>query len=104
MLAPCGQALASLRVEEGRPDEALAALRQSLALWYVPHPDSTQGQAAVTEKGGGSGAVKGPKGKQQVALMAEELPSYEFRLESVKLLLELEDTIETAAEVHRSNV
>lgn len=100
------QALASLRVEQGRPDEALAALQQSMALWYTPHPDSTQAQAAVQQAAaGGKKAKKGAKeaAKQQqqprAPLPPEERPSYEFRLESVKLLLELEDTVETAAEV-----
>lgn len=96
------QALASLRVEQGRPDEALAALQQSMALWYVPHPDSTQGKEAAAAKmpnSGNSGAKQGAAGKQRAVLTTEELPSYEFRLETVKLLLELEDTIETAAEV-----
>ena len=91
------QAVASLRVEQGRPDEALAALQQSMALWYVPHPDSTQGKEAAA----GKVANGGNSGGKRAALTAEELPSYEFRLETVKLLLELEDTIETAAEVHR---
>jgi hypothetical protein len=103
LLSP-GQALASLRVEQGRPDEALAALQQSMALWYVPHPDSTQGKeaaAANAANGGRSGAKQGATGKQRAGLTAEELPSYEFRLETVKLLLELEDTIETAAEVRK---
>jgi hypothetical protein len=102
LLSP-GQALASLRVEQGRPDEALAALQQSMALWYVPHPDSTQGKeaaAANTADAAKSGAKQGASGKQRASLTADELPSYEFRLETVKLLLELEDTIETAAEVH----
>ena len=97
------QALASLRVEQGRPDEALAALQQSMALWYVPHPDSTQGKEAAAGRvanGGNSGGKRAAAGQQRAGLTAEELPSYEFRLETVKLLLELEDTIETAAEVH----
>ena len=77
------QVLASLRVEQGRPQEALAALHKSMGLWYTPHPESSAGREA---------AGKAPPSPA-------EQPSYEFRLEAVKLLLELEDTIETAAEV-----
>lgn len=81
-----GQVLASLRVEQGRPHEALPFLRQSMALWYEQPPE---GPKAVGET---AAAASGPREVQ-------ELPSYEFRLETVKLLLELEDTINTAYHV-----
>ena len=76
--------LASLRVEQGRPDEALAFLRQSMALWYEQPPEGP---------GAADAAAAGCPQELQ------EPPSYEFRLETVKLLLELEDSINTAYHV-----
>lgn len=78
------QVLASLRVEQGRPEEALQFLHQSMALWYEQPPDGPEGPVAA------AGAA---------AQEVQEPPSYEFRLETVKLLLELEDTINTAYNV-----
>lgn len=71
------QVLASLRVEQGKPDEAMAFLQQSMALWYDDQPLSD--------------ADARPETRQS--------PSYEFRLETVKLLLELDETINTAYDV-----
>ena len=82
--------MASLRVEQGRPDEALAFLHQSMALWYEQPPDG--------DAPGGSGGGGDSGGHVQ------EPPSYEFRLETVKLLLELDDTINTAYNVWLSHV
>jgi hypothetical protein len=88
------QALCSLRRLQGREEDALLMLRQSLALWYRPSHD-------------GEGENPAPTGNeqknQQQAPMDEDdepsLPSYEFRFEAAKLLIELEETMETAADV-----
>ena len=85
------QALCSLRRLQGREDDALLMLRQSLALWYRPshdgegeHPNELQTQT------------------QNQSIDEDDepsLPSYEFRFEAAKLLIELEETMETAADV-----
>ena len=73
------QALASLRVEQGRPEEALTLLRQSMALWW--HDEDSPSAAADDP---------------------DRQPSYEFRFESAKLLLELDETVNMAIEVLES--
>ena len=56
------QALASLRQQQGKDEEALAVLRQSLALWFKPTPDSDAeeeegGTKAAAAAGGGAEAA-----------------------------------------------
>jgi len=65
------QALASLRQQQGKDEEALAVLRQSLAMWFKPTPDSEdedeeeeegeeEGKAAGKKVGGAAGLSCGP--------------------------------------------
>ncbi|PNW86960.1 hypothetical protein CHLRE_02g103050v5 [Chlamydomonas reinhardtii] len=99
-----GQALAALRYQQGRAADALEALRRSMSLWYTPTSKDEEGE----EGEGGMAAAKG--GEDEAMEDADEDseddsdeeddgPSYEFRIESAKLLLELEDTTATAIDV-----
>ena len=87
-----------MRVEQGRPDEALAALRQSMALWHrpaqQPEPDGGASDAEDLPAAAVSKEMDHGAWREE-----EEPPSFEFRFECVKLLLELEETVDTAVEV-----
>jgi kinesin family protein 5 len=135
------QALCSLRRLQGRDEEALQALRQSMALWF--QPDSSDEEDEDEEEGGGDGGAHGRRepaepaqqpapphaqgapaaeaaaaeaagsaeGSEQGGSQSEEeeeemdldpgapLPSYEFRFECAKLLIELDDSTDAAAQV-----
>lgn len=89
------QALSSLRHLQGQDDLALELLRQSLSLWHIPLPpgggeeriENGTNEVNMVEEAGASLEISGT------------LPSYEFRFETAKLLLELDDSMETAASV-----
>jgi len=88
------QAFCSLRRLQGREEDALLMLRQSLALWYRPSPD-LDGEQNI------EGQQQQSQQNQKTIDEDDEpsLPSYEFRFEAAKLLIELEETLETAADV-----
>lgn len=183
------QALASLRQQQGKEEEALAVLRQSLALWFKPDEsegeeveeaaEGAEGEAKAKAQAAAADKARARSGAARHALPApaqpplarnpsrpcltmlaftvlpslplsdstpsspsfslihfrpcppicpqepeedlgsqdtssdsdggidiemtddegEELPSYEFRFEAAKLLLELDDSVETASQV-----
>ncbi|GFR51970.1 hypothetical protein Agub_g14496, partial [Astrephomene gubernaculifera] len=109
------QALAALRYQQGRSAEALEALRRSMSLWYTPSSkEAEEGEEGEGQQAGGAGSKGGDDETMEDAgeegdneeegdddEEAEEQggPSYEFRIECAKLLLELEDTTATAIDV-----
>ena len=89
-----GQVLASLRYEQGRPEEALAELQKSMKLWFLEdHGVDEDGMADGEEE------EEGERDGEE-----REVPSYEFRFECAKLLLELDDSTEAAIQVLESLV
>lgn len=96
------QVLCSLRVEQGRPDEALAMLRKSIGLWFTAraHDSDTadgDGEQAGEEVPEGGSADEDSDMDEDGE--DDNTPSYEFRIETVKLLLELDETTDQALEV-----
>ena len=86
-----GQALASLRYEQGMPEEALMLLRKSMKLWF---PEDEEEQEEDANGGGCRGDMMADDNGTECAQ-----PSYEFRFECAKLLLELDDHTDTAIAV-----
>ena len=89
-----GQAMASLRYEQGRPEEALAQLRGSMKLWFRVEEEEVGDEEGMAE---GSAAAAGRMDEAEDAAQ----PSYEFRFECAKLLLELDEATDTAIQVCR---
>lgn len=81
------QVMASLRSQQGRSEEALEALRQSIAQWRSRRggrdvdPDAEEGEDMAEEH------------------MGEYDVSFEFRFETAKLLLELDENTDEAIDV-----
>ncbi len=96
------QGMCGLRVLQGREEEALELLMASLTLWRSDGDDKAGGET-------GEGGVHGdddesddaPHGGEEIDEENDpsSQPSYEFRFETAKLLLELDVTTETAAEI-----
>ena len=82
--------LASLKVELQKPDEALQHLRASMQKWLpalgrmLDDPDSDADESASAEDGQDTEA---------------QLPSFEFRFETAKLLVELDESTVAAVQV-----
>ena len=113
------QALCSLRRLQSREDDALGMLRQSLALWYKPNSGSSSSSEDGDDDDEGvieKKEVKPEKQKNTAAAAIDmeqqdvdeeeeddddnrSIPSYEFRFEAAKLLIEWEETRATAADV-----
>lgn len=92
------QALSSLRHLQGQDDLALDLLRQSLSLWHIPLP-SGGGEERIENGEQGANEVDMVEDAGAGPEIAGTLPSYEFRFETAKLLLELDDSMEIAASV-----
>ena len=88
------QVLASLRVEQQKPDDALQHLRESMQKWFP----SLQRMMAESNS-------DRDEEEEEKAMQDEEhdldaqLPSFEFRFETAKLLIELDETTEKAVQV-----
>ena len=122
------QVLCGLRKLVGKEEEALTLLKQSLELWYRPDMESDEEdeEEQVKEEGEGKQGEEEEPIKEETAAIAEvtkksgaeaededegdeiemdededelDLPSYEFRYETAKLLLELDETMDVAADI-----
>eukprot|EP00878_Enallax_costatus_P016578 GHUV01017394.1.p1 GENE.GHUV01017394.1~~GHUV01017394.1.p1 ORF type:complete len:317 (+),score=108.87 GHUV01017394.1:512-1462(+) len=116
------QALASLRYEQGQAEEALQLLKESMSKWFRQQGSeeeedySQQDMEADAASEGDFKAPRKPKTMSEEELDQErdqsgseseyetddeddDLPSFEFRFECAKMLLELDDSTDTAIQV-----
>ena len=94
------QAMCGLRVLQGREEEALGLLKESLKLWWdgVDRNDGVDGND--DDAGNDNDGDDDDDEAEDIDVDDEErTPSYEFRFETAKLLLELDTTTEAAAEI-----
>ncbi|KAK9819943.1 hypothetical protein WJX72_004200 [[Myrmecia] bisecta] len=130
------QVLASLRVEQGRPEEALDLLKQSMALWFPRmqaimkaldsdsdeepaqrdgSADGAAGEAGAAAELGSEAAARESDGEEAMeggedgdgdgdddGDAHEALPSFEFRFETAKLLVELDESTDDAIQILES--
>lgn len=88
------QVLASLRVEQQKPEEALQHLRTSMNNWF-PSLQRMLADSDSQDSNKQDDAVDGTDDEIMAAL-----PSFEFRFETAKLLIELDETTEAAVQVY----
>jgi len=85
------QVLASLKVEQQKPEEALQHLRKSMQKWFP----SLQRMLADSDSDKDEEEEENDMEEDDENLDAQ-LPSFEFRFETAKLLIELDETTEKA--------
>lgn len=90
------QTLASIRISQGRLDEARKALQDSMALWKAAFfdDDDEEEEVGQTSSGGGGGTTAESKG----AAAASLVPDFPTRISLARLLMEV-DLAEDAVEV-----
>ena len=94
------QALATLRSSQDRREEALALLQQSTELWLGSKAGKGGGSEAMQEDGPEGPAADAAEGDVEDADGPHaSLPPYAFRIETAKLLLDLDATTAAAEEV-----
>lgn len=89
------QVMASLRVEQHKPEEALQHLRTSMHKWFP----SLQKMLADSDADPQDNDEQDDAVDQSDDEIMAALPSFEFRFETAKLLIELDETTEAAVQV-----
>ncbi|KAL3136730.1 hypothetical protein ABBQ38_005447 [Trebouxia sp. C0009 RCD-2024] len=89
------QVLASLRVEQQQPEEALQHLRTSMQKWFP----SLQSMMAESDAHSRDSNEEDDVTDEADDEVTAPLPSFEFRFETAKLLIELDETTEAAVQI-----